>query len=116
MKRIFLVAIFTIAPTVSSFADCYSSGSVFDGRGNYGEGELCRFGSSEDAPVLPYYQKNKRNYMDYLFSEREELSMLKSIVVRGRQGNDQTLRQSVSNSARPLRPFRGSGITQVSGF
>ncbi len=116
MKKFCFVALLALVPSFSSFADCYDSGSVFDGRGNYGEGQLCRFGSAEDAPVLPYYQKRKDSYMDYLFSEREQLSMLKSMVIRGKQGNDQVLRQSVVNSSRPLRPFRGIMGAQMSGF
>lgn len=116
MKKLCLAALVALVPIVSSFADCFDSGSVFDGRGNYGEGQLCRFGSTEDAPVLPYYQKRKANYMDYLFSEKEQLSMLKSIVVRGKQGNEQVLRQSVTSSSRPLRPFRGVMGAQLRGF
>jgi hypothetical protein len=116
MKKFCIVALLALVPTFNSLADCYDSGSVFDGRGNYGEGQLCRFGASDDAPVLPYYQRNKSNYMDYLFSEREQLVMLKSMVIRGKQGNDQVLRQSMANAARPLRPFRSTGMMQMGGF
>lgn len=116
MKKFCLAAILALGASFNAFADCYDSGSVFDGRGNYGEGELCRFGSTEDSPVLPYYQKRKGSYMDYLFSEKEQLSMLKSMVIRGKQGNDQVLRQSVVNSARPLRPYRGIMGAQLNGF
>jgi hypothetical protein len=116
MKKVILVSLLVCIPAFSSFAECYESSSVFDGRGNYGEGSLCRFGGDDDAPVLPYYQKNKTNYMDYLFSEREQLGMLKSLVVRSKQGNDQFLRQAVNSSTRPLRPFRGSAAPTMSGF
>ncbi len=116
MKKLCLVALFALVPTCSAFAECYNSGTVFDGRGNYGEGELCQFGATDDAPVLPYYQRNKTNHMDYLFSEREQLSMLKSIVTRGKYGGDQFLRQSMSNASRPLRPFNSFRGLQMNGF
>jgi hypothetical protein len=116
MKKACLLVLLTFFPAFNSFADCYESGSVFDGRGNYGEGTLCRFGGDDNAPVLPYYQKRKINHMDYLFSEREQLSMLKSIVVRGKQGNNGVLQQSVASASRPLRPFGNGGGIQLSGF
>gem|GEM_PF-4097382 len=116
MKKIFAVALFVLVPSLS-FAECYESGTVFDGRGSYGEGTLCRFGGSDSAePVLPYYQERKTNYMDYLFSEREQISMLKSTVIRGKQGNSSVLRQAVNSASRPLRPFRSMRGMQGNGF
>jgi hypothetical protein len=106
MKKIIAAAVLVLLPSIAS-AECYESGAVFDGRGSYGEGTLCSFGGSDSAEsVLPYYQERKTNPMDYLFSEREQLNMLKSVVTRRGTGNSSVLRQAVSSASRPLRPFR----------
>jgi hypothetical protein len=86
-------------------ADCYDSGTVFDGRGNYSEGTLCRFGD-DDSPVLPYYQKQKDSYLDTLFSEEEQMKMARGLVLRGRNGGEGILQQALTSSSRPLRPSR----------
>ena len=112
MRRICLLVLLALVPALNCLADCYDSGHVFDGRGSYGEGTLCNFGDNE-GEVLPYYQRQAHSPSDYLFSEKEEMTMLKSIVNRGRYGNDGALRNAMNSASRPLRPFRG---TPIRGF
>lgn len=116
MKKVCLIAMVAILPSLSAFAQCYESGTVFDARGNYGEGTLCQFGGEDEGQVLPYYQRHKTNHMDYLFSEDEQMGMLKSLVLRGKQGGDGRLQQAVAGASRPLRRFRGFGFSRMGGL
>jgi len=109
MKKTFLFMLVVLIPALNCLADCYDSGNVFDGRGTYGEGTLCRFGEQE-GEILPYYQRRETSPTDYLYSQKEEMAMLKSVVNRGRYGNDGPLRNAVNSAARPLRQFRSRQV------
>jgi hypothetical protein len=105
MRTLFLGLFVAGVMVGSAHADCYDSGTVFDGRGSYGEGTLCRFGD-EEAPVLPYYQKRRESYTDYLFTDREQMAMLKGLVRQDRSGGQGRLDQAVASSTRPTRTYR----------
>ena len=112
-KIILTLIVATLASPSFLSADCRRN-TPQGGAFGIDTGSLCSFGSSE-GPVIPIYgdssygnsDAGSESTTDSLFSEKERLSMLKSIVRRGPRNGGGNLSQAVSASSKPL-----GGITR----